>query len=172
MSEDQRRATVQLAADLTARQSQVDDDSILPRVKLSDVPASLPELIFKETRLSGQPFTSYGQGTNGLVYQQTVIPLPAISDTQLQMLPLYSNILTEVGLGNKTYMDVQQRQAANVGSINAFTAMRGNVDDEQTVSAHFNLSSKALLRNVQGQVELMYDTLHRVHLLRRIESAN
>ena len=163
MDEDQLRATVQLAADLTARQSQVDDDSILPKVELSDVPASLPELVFKETRLDGLPFTTYGQGTNGIAYQQTVIPLPSLSNTQLQMLPLYSNILTEVGLADKTYMDVQHRQAANVGSINAFTAMRANVDDEQTVSAHFNLSSKALLRNVQGQVELMYDTLHSVH---------
>jgi Zn-dependent M16 (insulinase) family peptidase len=161
MNEEQRSATVQLAADLTARQAQVDDDSILPRVELSDVPASLPELTYNESRLKGLPFTTYGQGTNGIVYQQAVIPLPSLSDTQLQTLPLYSNILTEVGLGDETYMDIQQRQAANVGSIAAFTAMRANGDDEQKVSAHFTLSSKALLRNVPGQLELMYDTLHR-----------
>ena len=48
MSDAQRSATVQLAADLSARQAQVDDDSILPKVELSDVPATLPEPTFTQ----------------------------------------------------------------------------------------------------------------------------
>jgi presequence protease len=162
MTQEQREATVQLAADLIARQAQVDDDSVLPKVELSDVPASLPELTFREMQLHGLPFTTYGQGTNGIVYQQTVAPLPPLDDEQLQILPLYSNILTEVGLGEDSYMAVQQRQAATVGSISAFVAMRGDADNEQSINAHFSLSSKALLRNTQAQSQLMHDTLHRV----------
>src|SRR5690606_18591421 len=91
-----------------------------------------------------------------------VTPLPPLDDEQLQILPLYTNILTEVGLGTASYMTVQERQAATVGAISAFVAMRGNVDDEQTVNAHFSLSSKALLRNALAQSELMRDTLHTV----------
>ena len=162
MDEAQRNATVQLAADLVARQARVDDDSVLPKVELSDVPAALPDLLFKETPLAGLPFTTYGQGTNGIVYQQTVMPLPPLSDEQLQILPLYTNILTELGLGDESYMAVQQRQAATVGSISAFVSMRGKADDEQTVAANFTLSSKALLRNVRDQSQLMSDTLHKV----------
>lgn len=163
MDEAQRNATVQLAADLAARQAQVDDDSILPKVELSDVPAALPELAFKETRLRGLRFSTYGQGTNGIVYQQAITALPPLDDAQLEILPLYTNILTEVGLGSESYMAVQQRQAATVGSISTFISMRGNADDEQAVSANFTLSSKALLRNASEQVQLMYDTLHNVH---------
>jgi hypothetical protein len=163
MTEAQREATVRLAANLVARQAQVDDDSILPRVELSDVPAALPELRFKETQLHGIPFTTYGQGTNGIVYQQAIAPLPSLDDEQLQILPLYTNILTEVGLGDDSYMAVQQRQAATVGAISGFVSMRGRPGDEQTVDANFTLSSKALLRNAQAQSQLMSDTLHRVH---------
>ena len=163
MDEAQRNATLQLAADLAARQAQVDDDSILPKVELSDVPAALPELAFKETRLRGLRFSTYGQGTNGIVYQQAITALPPLDDAQLEILPLYTNILTEVGLGSESYMAVQQRQAATVGSISTFISMRGNADDEQAVSANFTLSSKALLRNASEQVQLMYDTLHNVH---------
>jgi len=163
MDEAQRNATVQLAADLVARQARVDDDSVLPKVELSDVPAALPELAFKEAPLGGLPFTTYSQGTNGIVYQQVVMPLPPLRDEQLQVLPLYSNILTELGLGDESYMAVQQRQAATVGSISAFVSMRGKADDEQTVDANFTLSSKALLRNARGQAQLMSDTLHCVH---------
>ena len=162
MTKEQREATVQLAADLIARQAQVDDDSVLPKVELSDVPASLPELTFKEMQLHGLPFTTYGQGTNGIVYQQTVAPLPPLDEEQLQILPLYSNILTEVGLGEDSYMAVQQRQAATVGAISAFVAMRGDADNEQSINAHFSLSSKALLRNAEAQSQLMHDTLHTV----------
>ncbi len=162
MGEAQRNATVQLAADLVARQAQVDDDSILPKVELSDVPAALPELSFNEMALHGARFTTYSQGTNGIVYQQAIMPLPPLSDEQVQILPLYTNILTEVGLGEDSYLAIQQRQAATVGSISAFVSMRSRADDEQTVDANFTLSSKALLRNAQGQTQLMSDTLHRV----------
>jgi Zn-dependent M16 (insulinase) family peptidase len=162
MSDAQRSATVQLAADLSARQAQVDDDSILPKVELSDVPATLPEPTFIKTVLRGMPFTTYGQGTNGIVYQQATAPLPALSEQQLQILPLYTNILTDVGLGEHSYMDVQERQAATVGSIAGFVSMRGHADDEQRVSAYFTLSSKALLRNAYDQAQLMSDTLHKV----------
>ncbi len=163
MDEAQRNATVQLAADLVARQARVDDDSMLPKVELSDVPAALPELSFKQTLLNGVPCTTYSQGTNGIVYQQAVMPLPPLRDEQLQILPLYTNILTEVGLGEHSYMAVQQRQASTVGSISAFVSMRGDANDEQTIDANFTLSSKALLRNASAQAKLMSDTLHRVH---------
>ena len=162
MSEAQRGATVQLAADLAARQAQVDDDSLLPKVELSDVPAALPEPTFTQTELKNLPFTLYGKGTNGIVYQQATAPVSALSEAQLQILPLYTNILTDVGLGDKSYMDVQERQAATVGSIAAFISMRGHADDEQRISANFTLSSKALLRNAHDQARLMSDTLYRV----------
>ena len=162
MSEAQRGATVQLAADLAARQAQVDDDSLLPKVELSDVPAALPEPTFTQTELKNLPFTLYGKGTNGIVYQQATAPVSALSEAQLQILPLYTNILTDVGLGDTSYMDVQERQAATVGSIAGFISMRGHADNEQRVSANFTLSSKALLRNAHEQARLMSDTLHRV----------
>lgn len=162
MDESQREATVRLAADLVARQARVDDDSILPKVELSDVPAALPEPIYTDKTLRGLPFTTYGQGTNGIVYQQVVAALPALEEEQLQLLPVYTNVLTEVGLGADTYLSVQERQAATVGAISAFVSMRGNSENEQEINANFTLSSKALLRNAHAQAQLMCDTLHTV----------
>jgi len=159
MTDSQREATVRLAADLVARQARVDDDSVLPKVELSDVPAALPEPPSHSRSLRGLPFTTYGQGTNGIVYQQVIAPLPALDDGQLQLLPLYTNILTELGIGEDTYLEVQQRQAATVGAISAFVSMRGNAEDEQAVSANIALSSKALVRNAREQSQLMRDTL-------------
>ena len=162
MDEQARADTIKLAADLTTRQQQVDDESILPKVALSDVPASLPDLSYTEIDNQGTPTTCYGQGTNGLVYQQMVSPLPQLSREQLPILPLYTQMMTELGLGADDYLQAQHRQSATVGSINAFTSMRGTVDDEQAVSAHLVLSSKALLRHSEQQSQLMRDTLDSV----------
>ncbi|QFU75473.1 peptidase M16 [Halioglobus maricola] len=160
MSEEQKAATVKLAADLVERQQSVDDESILPKVELADVPAAFPDVEFAESDLHGLNTTRYGQGTNGLVYQQLVLALPALNEEQRAVLPLYTSFLTELGIGGTSYLDTQHRQSSDVGAINAFTSMRGEVDNEQEVKAHFVLSSKALLRNARAQTALMRDTLN------------
>lgn len=161
LNESDKARIVERAEQLEQRQLQVDDPDILPRVELADVPASLPEVACEECEQNGTRLTRYTQGTNGLVYQQVISPLPALDDAELQILPLYTNILTELGVGGEDYLATQHRHAATVGSLNAFSSMRGNVDDEQRFGAYFVLSSKALARNAVAQVGLMQDTLAR-----------
>jgi Zn-dependent M16 (insulinase) family peptidase len=162
MDEQARADTIKLAADLVQRQQQVDDESILPKVTLSDVPASLPDLTCTENNNHGIPTTCYGQGTNGLVYQQVISPLPRLGSDQLSLLPLYTQMMTELGMGSEDYLQAQHRQSATVGAIHAFSSMRGTVADEQAVSAYLVLSSKALLRHCEQQAQLMHDTLNSV----------
>ncbi|GAB3270589.1 insulinase family protein [Parahaliea aestuarii] len=159
LDEGEAERIIQRAAALEQRQLQVDDPDVLPRVERSDIPASLPELDYNEAESNGLRQTRYTQGTNGLVYQQVISPLPALADEQLQLLPLYTNILTELGVGGEDYLATQQRHSATVGSLNAFTSIRGRVDDEQQLDGNFVLSSKALARNAAAQTQLMQDTL-------------
>lgn len=159
MNDSDRAAVIAQAQKLAERQQQVDDESILPKVELSDVPASLPELSCQQRRHQQVLTTTYGQGTNGLVYQQAIADLPELSAAEMAKLPLCTQMLTELGLGTGNYLEVQHRQAATVGAINAFTSMRGAVDDEQSINGYFVLSSKALLRNAEQQAQLMHDTL-------------
>jgi Zn-dependent M16 (insulinase) family peptidase len=162
MDDEAKLAVIRQAEALTQRQQQVDDPGILPKVELSDVPPGIPDLEYRERSHRDIVTTTYGQGTNGLVYQQAVAPLPAIEASEMAALPLYTHMLTELGLEQGDYLEAQHRQAATVGAINAFTSMRGAIDDEQEVSAYFVLSSKALLRNADKQAALMRDTLQGV----------
>ena len=125
------------------------------------MPRDIPRLEHGESRSAGFNSTQYAQGTNGLVYQQALCQLPALSADALALLPTYTNVLTEVGLGETSYLEVQDRQAAVCGSINAFTSMRGSVSDVQDAGGYMVLSSKALLRNHTEQAQLMRDTLER-----------
>jgi len=159
LSASEKQQLLSQAQALNERQLQKDDESILPKVGLEDVPADIRIINGTSSMQGAMPTASYIQGTNGLVYQQLFIELPALTDEQSALLPYYSNYLTELGVGEQDYLQTQARQAAICGSINAFTTLRSDIDNEQQLKAYLILSSKALGRNQQQQAELMRETI-------------
>ncbi|MDX9875099.1 MAG: insulinase family protein, partial [Spongiibacteraceae bacterium] len=159
LDDEQKQRIVAQAAALEKRQTEKHDESILPKVTLADVKPDTHILPSEKVQLGVLPTTQYAQGTNGLVYQQLFIELPALEPELLELLPYYTQALTEVGAGERDYLATQEWQSAVCGSITAYTAMRGAIDDEQRLMAYLVLSSKALVRNIAGQTELMKSTL-------------
>ncbi|MGB0467476.1 MAG: insulinase family protein [Pontibacterium sp.] len=158
LSDEEADAVVSQAAALEARQYQEDDESLLPKVTIADVPADMiiPEMSAQDKNL---PLTQYNQGTNGLVYQQVIIDLPALDKAEQNLLPLYSYLLTELGCGDRDYMENQQYQSQVTGSVHAYASVRGSIDNEQQVSAFFTLSGKALASKQQEMTALLHETL-------------
>ena len=150
---------VQKSQALAEHQAKQDDISILPKVGLDDVPEQLHIAEGHEQLVNQVPLHLYDQGTNGLVYQQLILPLPQLSEDELALLPLYGQCLTEVGLGEKDFKQVQNWQSEVVGNISAFTSLRGAIDNEQHVQGYLVISAKALARNQQAMAELMQTTL-------------
>lgn len=158
LSDEEKANIVARSEALKARQSQVDDMSILPKVGLEDVPASLP--VYESEKVSGDlPITFYPQGTNGLVYQQLVIDLPELDEEETEYLPLFSSMLTELGVGEQDYLAVQERQAQVCGGLGASNSIRATIEDRQHVNGYFILSTKALVPNVKAMSELLKDTM-------------
>jgi presequence protease len=162
LTDEDKKTIVDRAKDLQERQQQIDDDNILPKVTLADVPASLHYTHGTHENVNQHPLRRYSAGTNGLVYQQLVMKLPELSDEQLILLPHYCQILTEVGIGNKSYLQTQQLQASVVGSINAFSTIRSMGEDVQQCDGYLTLSTKALGRQHQAMNQLMLDTIEKV----------
>ncbi len=161
LSEQEKTHIVEQARALKARQAQEDDESILPKVTLADVPRDESYLQGQQHTLprSGQKLTTYDVGSNGLVYQQVVIDMPALPEEQARLLPFYSNCLTEVGLGTRDYLAVQKWQASAAGALNAFSSVRSRVDDIHTTQSFLTLSGKALNANHNALCDLMASTL-------------
>lgn len=158
LSDEEKQRIVEQSAALKARQSQVDDMSILPKVGLEDVPARLPE--YDNQKLAGDlPITFYPQGTNGLVYQQLVIDLPELDEEEIAYLPLFSSMMTELGIGESDYLTVQERQAQVCGGLGASNSIRATIEDRQSLNGYFILSTKALVPNVKAMSELLKDTM-------------
>ncbi|QEI12173.1 insulinase family protein [Cellvibrio japonicus] len=162
LSEEQQQAIIERTQALQARQLQVDDESILPKVGIEDIPPHLHYTPGSQEQLNGYPLRRYSAGTNGLVYQQITAKMPALSQQQLQLLPYYCICLTELGVGDKDYLATQRWQAEVVGSISAFSSIRGAGNDVQRVDAYITLSAKALARNNGAMNDLMQASLQQV----------
>ena len=161
LSSPEKEAIVEQALALAERQSQEDDPDLLPKVGLEDVPPEITEPARLDSQLAdkGATLSFYEQGTNGLSYQQIVLPLPQLSDEELEVLPLYTSCLAEFGIGEKSYTDVQTWQSQISGGINVFSSIRSAQDDEQQLSGFLTFSSKALAVNHSQLTELLQATI-------------
>jgi len=146
---------------LQLRHQTKDDADMLPKVDLTDIAADLtiPEGI-ERPRLKF-PTTWFARGTNGIVYQKIIVELPPLAEELLDLLPLFCECLTEVGCGDKSYLETVAWQAAVTGGISTRLSVRGNISDVQTVRGVFSLSGKSLVRNQQALTELLRETLER-----------
>ena len=159
MSEQEKQAVVSRAAELEKRQAQVDDAEILPKVGLEDVPADLSIPESQDRKIADTDSSLYAQGTNGLVYHELAIDLPALSDEQLSLMPYYSSCLTELGCGDSDYLKMQELQSSISGGIHAHTSILAEMNNVQSTNAYFILLGKALDRNNRKLAELMRDTM-------------
>jgi presequence protease len=157
-----KQQIIDLTKALAARQEQVDDADILPKVGIEDVPLEMNVANGEEIDCAAMPGSYFVQGTNGLVYQQIVIELPALEPELLAVLPYYTSCLTELGVGERSYLDVQAWQSQVAGSIHVSSSVRGQVDDEQQVKGYLTLSAKSLSRHYEALCELVYETLNKV----------
>lgn len=161
LSDEEKQHIVDQSLALAERQAKEDDPNILPKVGLSDIPAELPKYT-STVKNDTLPQTRYEAGTNGLVYQQLLVSLADFSREELTLLPLYCRCVSELGYDGVSYLDVQQHQAATVGSIGAFFDLQARREDPSQQTAYLTFGSKALGRNYRAQTQLMIDTLEKV----------
>ncbi len=158
LTDDERQSVIDRAKALEARQAQIDDPEILPKVTLDDVQSHVDYPKGKQVG-DQEEITWYQAGTNGLVYQQIVFDLPELTDREKQLMPLYSQCLTELGSGARSYKEQQALESAVSGGISAYVSIRGSVDDANQLRGLAVISGKALQPNHQKMSDLMVDML-------------
>ncbi|MBQ0719995.1 MAG: insulinase family protein [Gammaproteobacteria bacterium] len=162
LSDTEKQQIISQTAALNERQMQADDEGVLPKVGLEDISPEMAYVAATSHTAGALPLTQYEVGTNGLVYQQLLMSLPALTDAQIDLLPLYSSCLTELGVGDKDYLSTQLWQSQVCGAISAHASVRCAVDNLQSLSGHLVLSAKGLATNQAALCELMSETFESV----------
>ncbi|MCN4144149.1 MAG: insulinase family protein [Thiohalomonas sp.] len=157
LSEEEKNTLIDLASNLSERQNKLETniDEILPKVTLQDVPETIKIPQHYEQQYSDIKISHFNQGTNGLVYQQLILDMPQFTDEERQYLSVFNYCFGELGCADKDYLEMQVWQSQISGGIHAGSTMRGNIDNEQQVSAFYTISGKALLRNHAEMTRLL-----------------
>lgn len=159
LSADDKQAIIDQALALQERQAMVEDESILPKVGIEDVATDIPQLAFQQYQYGDVSLTAYPSGTNGLVYQQVLFALPELDDQEKALLPLYTQLIGELGHGQLDYLAAQERQAEICGGINAYLSLRGDADDAQHFTGWLTVSTRGLNRHQSALSEFLHASI-------------
>jgi Zn-dependent M16 (insulinase) family peptidase len=159
LTESEKQRIVDEAVALKARQEMEEDLEILPKVGIEDVPTEIA-YADRHSRLEGPvPLTNYSAGTNGLAYQQIIMPMPALTDGQMDLMPLYSTCVTEMGVGERDYQQTQLWHSAVVGAYSASASVRTDKDSLNKLHGNISFTGKGLARNQSAMTDLMQESL-------------
>ena len=157
-SSDDKEKLIKLANDLENRQNSIDDPEVLPKVTKEDIPKKrnyASPISFSENESTNY---FYKTGTNGIVYHSMILPCEALDENELKIASLFSNTLTDIGLGKDGYEDIQKYQSSITGGISAsFITLPNKTDD--TFKLALKLSSKSLEGNESFMQDLMLRTV-------------
>jgi Zn-dependent M16 (insulinase) family peptidase len=159
LSADEAQAIIDSAAALKQRQEMDENLDILPKVGIADVPADITYPEKASVLSSPNLLTSYSAGTNGLAYQQVIMPMPALSEAQMDMLPLYSTCVTEMGVGQRDYQQTQLWHSSLVGAYSASASVRTDKDNLNKLHGNISFTSKGLARNQAAMTDLMQESI-------------
>ena len=70
------------------------------------------------------------------------MPMPALSDAQMDLLPLYSTCVTEMGVGGRDYQQTQLWHSSVVGAYSASASVRSDKDSIETAARQYQLLSQ------------------------------
>jgi len=157
LSADDKNQLVSLTNDLKDRQEKNDDPEILPKVTKSDIPETRSFAKAKIVTSNSTKNHYYKAGTNGITYHSMIFDCDNLTDEEFAMTSLYANTLTDIGLNNKGYEEIQKLQSSITGGISANFMLIPQPNREHKIA--LKVSSRSLEKNEAAMQMLMYDTV-------------
>ena len=156
LSSKDKERIIELTKDLKIRQEKSDNPEVLPKVTKSDIPKKRVYAKSESYKNDSKNFF-YKVGTNGITYHSIVLPCSPLTDKEFKVASLFTNTLTDIGIGNKSYEEVQKIQSAVTGGISASFTLIPN----ENQSSHYlglKITSKSLEENEKEMQDLMIQT--------------
>ncbi len=157
LADDAKRELRAQAKALAERQARQDDPTVLPDLELGDVP-KLRRWAEGTQREHG--VTTFTAGTNGLLHQVVAYHLPMLSDAELDLLPLVSRLVGQLGVGKLDYAEQAARLNATCGGLWAWTDVVADPEDERRVRGFMFAEIKGLASRQGDFMPLLSEALH------------
>ena len=155
LDEASKKEIIELSSRLNDRQNQIDDESILPKIEKKDIPdsRSFPEMSTHNNK------KFYKAGTNGIIYHDYIFSLEDLNEEEIGLASLYAYVLTNIGLSDKSYDEIQEYQSLITGNISASIKPDINhLTGEQKLS--LIISAKSLEKNASKMRDLIIESIN------------
>ncbi|MDX2481438.1 MAG: insulinase family protein [Desulfuromusa sp.] len=159
LSGTEKEQLVALAMELKTSQEESEDLSCLPTLELSDIPSDEPAVPVEQQQSKTVKEFWFAQPTNGIGVVAFNFGLDSLTAEQRKYLPIFSSLLTQVGAGERDYLQMAEAMEAVTGGISARTSLLDDPQDPDKFTASFELRGKALVRNCEPLFELLHDIL-------------
>ena len=158
LSSKDKEKIIYLTSELKRRQESEDNPEILPKVTKQDIPLDRNYAVPQIVKNGGVNNYFYKSGTNGITYHSMIFPCNNLSFDEFKISTLFANSITDVGLGDKDYEEIQKIQSAITGGISSNFVL---IPDENGGNPMIGLkiSSKSLETNENKMQDLMIQTI-------------
>ena len=154
LSEKEKERIIELTKNLKLRQEKQDNPELLPKVTKADIPKTRS---YSKSLSTDDKNYFYKVGTNGITYHSIILPCSPLTKDEFKIASLFTNTLTDVGIGKRNYEEVQKIQSAVTGGISANFILIPN-EEQSSHSLGLKITSKSLEENEKEMQELMIET--------------
>ena len=154
LSEKEKERIIDLTKNLKLRQEKQDNPELLPKVTKADIPKTRS---YSQSVSIDDKNYFYNVGTNGITYHSIILPCSPLTKDEFKIASLFTNTLTDVGIGKRSYEEVQKIQSAVTGGISANFILIPN-EEQSSHSLGLKITSKSLEENEKEMQELMIET--------------
>jgi len=157
LDDEEKNRIIERAAQLKQAQESEEDLSCLPTLELTDIEREEQAVAVDDEQLQSVPVSWFAQPTNGIGFVTLNFPIDSVPADLHPYLPIFCSLLTQVGAGERDYLQMAERLEAVTGGIQARTSLLENPEDLETFQASIQLKGKALLRNITDLFKLLCD---------------
>lgn len=162
LTEDQKQSIVQKAAKLAdfQREQEEEDVDVLPKVHLSDIPPFSHDYLLHQEKIGTLEVFHHGVFTNDIVYADLVFDIPDLKEEDLPFLRLLTIVLTQVGAGERSYVENLDYIQSHTGGVGAMLNLNLQAGRHHQFSPTLQLKGKALHRKASKLFPLIQDIVN------------
>ncbi|TKC33751.1 hypothetical protein EI555_021081 [Monodon monoceros] len=155
LSPEDKQQIYEKGLELQAQQSQPQDASCLPALKVSDIEPRIPFTEVEVALAAGDTPVQYcTQPTNGVIYFRAFSSLNTLPEELRPYVPLFCNVLTKLGCGALDYRELAQQVDLKTGGLAAAPHVLPDDSHLDTYEQGVLFSSFCLDRNLPDMMHL------------------
>uniref|UniRef100_A0A8C2WXF8 Pitrilysin metalloproteinase 1 n=1 Tax=Cyclopterus lumpus TaxID=8103 RepID=A0A8C2WXF8_CYCLU len=163
LSDADRKEIYEKGLELLVAQSENQDASCLPALKVSDIEPTMPITPVQISTVGGVPVQCCEQPTNGLVYFRAMCSLNTLPEDLRLYIPLFCSIITKMGCGALDYRQQAQQMDLRTGGMSVSPLVTADSTQLDMYEQGVLLYSSCLDRNLPHMFQLWSDIFNSSH---------